>query len=102
MYDEIRNNELNATEENALNSYQNISMDTVLLYKLTQIPYHTKGEYSLFSLFPRELALTAASVLFALFMGASISTLTLTTPLDELVHEQDVFEQISLANLMDY
>ena len=102
MYDEIRNNELNANEENTLNSYQNVSIDTVLLYKLKQIPFSSKEKFSLFSLFPRELALTAASVLFALFMGASISTMTLTTPQDNYAQELDVFEQINLASLLDY
>jgi hypothetical protein len=51
---------------------------------------------------PRELALTAASVMFALYMGAFISTLTLTSYQDDLVAEQDVFEQINLAGLLDY
>jgi len=89
-------------EINALNSYQNLSMDVSLLYKLKQIPYLSKERFSLFSLLPRELALTAASVMFALYMGAFISTLTLTSYQDDLVAEQDVFEQINLAGLLDY
>ena len=84
-----------------LSTYQSINIDVSLLYNLKQIPYLSKRRFSLFNLLPRELALTAASVMFALFMGAFISTMTITTYQDELTIEQDIFDQISLASLLD-
>jgi len=83
-----------------LGAYPHVEIDYATLYQLQQIPHQTKKRFSLFSFFPRELALVAASVLCAFFIGSFINTQA-TPEHSDLVAEHDYFEQVSLVSLID-
>jgi len=84
-----------------LNSYNDIQIDDNLLQTLNLIPNTTKKPFSLFNLMPKELALTAASVLFALFLGGFFSMQALNLQQEIHISEQDIFEEINLVSLLD-
>ena len=84
-----------------LQSYRHEMIEQSFLYSLNQIPHQTKKRFSLFNLFPRELAFAAVSVLAALYFGAFVSTMAISTNSDYFAQEQDIFEQISLASWID-
>jgi len=84
-----------------LNSYNDIQIDDNLLQTLNLIPNTTKKPFSLFNLMPKELALTAASVLFALFLGGFFSMQALNIQQEIPISEQDIFEEINLVSLLD-
>jgi len=84
-----------------LNSFNDLQIDDNFLQTLYSIPNTAKKPYSLFNLMPKELALTAASVLFALFLGGFFSMQALSLQQEIHISEQDIFEEINLVSLLD-
>ena len=87
--------------DHILASYQNQEIGSDLYYTLRQIPTLTKKKFSLFHLLPHELALTAASIAFALFFGVFSSSQIVSVELADFDYQQDYFEQISLVSLIE-
>ena len=84
-----------------LDSYPHTDIDDTLLYKLHQIPFNAQKKFSIFHLFPRELAFSAISIIVALYIGGMVSNAAMNLTPSNLFHEQDYFEQISLVSLLE-
>ena len=81
--------------------YRYHEIDNELLFSLNQIQYHTKKKFSICHLLPQELAITAASVIVALYAGILFSSHVLSAGNTDIYGSQDYFEQISLVSLLD-
>jgi len=82
-----------------LSSYQPCELDNELLQALQSIPAQANKRFSIFKLLPQELALSAASIIFALIIGALISYFTLQTVSIEYIAQNDYIEQVSMVSL---
>ena len=85
-----------------LSAYHHETPDDSFLCSLNKIQYQEKKKFSLFNLFPRELAFAGISIIIALFLGALISSMSISTNPEYIAQEQDILEQISLASLISF
>jgi hypothetical protein len=84
---------------NILGNYQYQPANAGFLYSLRQIQFQEKKKFSIFNLFPKELAFSAAMVVFALYIGVLFSFKTLSIDPNQA---NDYFEQISLVSIIDF
>jgi hypothetical protein len=86
----------------AMSSYTSHKMDNKFKTELINIQYQEKKKISILHLFPKEFALTAASILLALFIGGLFSNITINQKNNNLALQQDYIEQTSLVTLVEY
>ena len=85
-----------------LETYQNIEIEDRFLTELAQIPYQTPKRWTLFHLLPKQFALTACLVVFALFSGVLVNTLTMDTESRIYTQFEELFDEVSLVSLLGY
>ncbi|MCL1826950.1 MAG: zf-HC2 domain-containing protein [Candidatus Cloacimonetes bacterium] len=82
-------------------SYQEIPASDVFLAGLKAIPLQCKKRYSIFHLYPRELALSAMMIFIALYIGIFFSFNTFTTSTPDSYTAFEYFEGVSLVSLLE-
>ena len=86
---------------NALDSYKPIEISEDLLISLQEIAHENIKKPVILKLLPRDFALTAASIMVALYAGIIFSGQIVNEPNDQFAQFEEYYEQISLVSLLD-
>ena len=95
-YDELN------TVDKILTVYHHQAIDDDLQNSLLNIQFNQKKKIAFLNLFPKEFALTTASIMLALIIGGVFSNVLINNKNNTLVQQQDYLEQISLVSLIEY
>jgi len=72
-----------------------------VLSRIAKIPFQTTKKWTLFHLLPKQLALTACVMVFALCIGIFTNQLIMLNPPSEYSQYDDLFNEMSLISFLD-
>ena len=85
----------------ALAIYEYHEADAAFFSDLYKIQFQAKKNFSIFHLFPRELAFTAMFVFLALYIGMFFSSQMIGLDTGDPFYTYEYFEEISLVSLLE-